>query len=73
MNGLADKIKAECQFEGLVYGQEHKIVEVAFGAKKLTMSMVMEDEKVSSEDVFEKILSWEDVVQSVDVASMQKV
>ena len=32
--------------------------------------MIVEDLKVSSDDVFEKILEWEDVVQSVDTASM---
>jgi translation elongation factor EF-1beta len=56
--------------DGLVWGQEDKIVEVAFGAKKLSMSMIIEDDKVSSEDVFEKIQSWEDDVQSVDISTM---
>ena len=48
--------------DGLVWGLEHQIVEVAYGAKKLAMTMILEDDKVSSEDIFETILSWEDDV-----------
>ena len=32
--------------EGLVWGKEHKVEEVAYGAKKLKMNMVIEDDKV---------------------------
>ena len=37
------------------------------------MSCVIEDDKVLTDDIFDKILAWEDDVQSVDVVSMQKV
>jgi len=35
LNGLAKKIREEITPEGLVWGKEHKIIEVAYGAKKL--------------------------------------
>jgi len=34
------------------------------------MNMVVEDDKVQTDDVFEKILAWEDDVQSVDIDIM---
>ena len=46
LESLAKKIRSEIVMDGLVWGKEHKIVEVAFGAKKLEMSMVVEDDKV---------------------------
>ena len=32
--------------DGLVWGKEHKLEEIAFGAKKLLINMVIEDSKV---------------------------
>jgi len=46
---------------------------VAFGIQKLQMGCVIEDEKVLTDDIFDKILAWEDDVQSVDMTSMQKL
>ena len=60
-------------FSQLGWGEEHKKVEVAFGMKKLQIGCVVEDDKVSSEDIIEIITSWEEEVQSVDIATMQKV
>jgi translation elongation factor EF-1beta len=37
------------------------------------MSCVIEDDKVATDDIFEKIQAWEDEVQSVDIDQMQKV
>ncbi len=31
------------------------------------MSCIVEDDKVLTDDIFEKILAWEDEVQNVDV------
>jgi elongation factor 1-beta len=47
LESLAKKIRSEIVMDGLVWFQEHKIVEVAFGAKKLEMSMIVEDDKVN--------------------------
>lgn len=41
---------------------------------KLQMGCVIEDEKVSIEDdVYAKILEWEDDIQSIDTVSFNKV
>ena len=58
---------------GLFWKTEHKIIPVAYGINKLLIGCVVEDDKVNSEDIVEKILAWEDEVQSVDEAGMQKV
>lgn len=54
--------------DGLVWGGS-KLVAVGFGIKKLQMNMVIEDEKVSLDDLQEKIAEDEDHVQSTDVVS----
>ena len=46
---------------------------VAFGIFKLLISMVVFDDEVSIDDVVEKIEAMEDHVQSVDVASFNKL
>lgn len=56
----------------LVWNREPKFIDVAFGIKKLQVGMVIEDEKVQTDDLYEKIESWEEV-QSTDVVTMQKV
>jgi len=58
--------------DGLVWMDEHKILEIAFGMKKLQMVMLIEDEKIMTDDVFEMIEAWEDDVQSVDTVGMAK-
>jgi len=39
----------------------------------LQISSVIEDEKVATEDVEEKIMAFDELVQSVDVAAFTKV
>ena len=70
LNVLAKKIFA-LEVDGLTWGQEVKLLPVAFGINKLQLSCIIEDDKVSTEDLFEKIESWEEV-QSTDVVTMQK-
>eukprot|EP00005_Dracoamoeba_jomungandri_P001246 CAMPEP_0174251230 /NCGR_PEP_ID=MMETSP0439-20130205/1123_1 /TAXON_ID=0 /ORGANISM="Stereomyxa ramosa, Strain Chinc5" /LENGTH=127 /DNA_ID=CAMNT_0015331497 /DNA_START=33 /DNA_END=416 /DNA_ORIENTATION=- len=50
-----------------------KIVPIAFGVKKLQITCVIEDEKVSTEDLEDKITDLDDYVQSVDIAAFVKV
>ena len=59
--------------EGLVWNTEQKILPIAFGMNKLQLGCVIEDDKVGTDDIFEKIESWEDEVQSVDTVSFQKL
>ena len=58
--------------EGLLWGAS-KFVPVAFGIQKLSISCVVEDEKVSIDWLTEEIEKFEDFVQSVDVAVFNKI
>jgi len=58
--------------EGLVWGAS-KLVAVGYGIKKLQITLVVEDELVSLDDLQEKIAEFEDYVQSSDIAAMQKL
>merc|ERR1712136_693073 len=60
------------QKEGLVWGA-HKLVPVGYGIKKLQVMCVVEDEKVSIDELCEQIQEFEDYVQSVDISSMSKI
>jgi len=72
MAELAAKLRA-IEMDGLLWGQEFKVVDVAYGIQKLVVQAIIEDEKVPLEDFEEKILSLKDHVQSVDLQSMNKV
>lgn len=58
--------------DGLVWGAS-KLVAVGFGIKKLQINLVVEDDKVSLDELQEQIEGFEDYVQSSDVAAMQKL
>ena len=58
--------------DGLVWGGS-KLVPVGFGIKKLQINLVIEDEKISLDELQEQIDESEDHVQSSDVAAMQKL
>lgn len=56
------------EMDGLTWGAS-KLVPLAFGIKKLQVNLVVEDEKVSIDDLQAKIEADEDHVQSTDVVS----
>ena len=58
--------------DGLVWGAS-KFAAVGFGIKKLQINLVVEDEKISLDELQEEIDGFEDYVQSNDVAAMQKL
>lgn len=58
--------------DGLVWGAS-KFVPVAFGIQKLTISCVVEDDKISVDWLIEEIEKLDEMVQSVDIASFNKV
>jgi len=58
--------------DGLVWGAS-KLVPLAYGIKKLQIMCVVEDEKVSIDELTEKIEGFEDLVQSVDIAAFNKI
>jgi len=58
--------------DGLVWGAS-TLVAVGFGIKKLQINLVVEDEKVSLDELQQQIEEDEDHVQSTDIAAMQKL
>lgn len=58
--------------DGLLWGQA-KLVPVGYGIKKLQIGCVVEDDKVGTDLLEEAITSFEDFVQSVDVAAFNKI
>ncbi|XP_035748934.1 elongation factor 1-beta [Egretta garzetta] len=60
------------QADGLVWGSS-KLVPVGYGIKKLQIQCVVEDDKVGTDMLEEKITAFEDYVQSMDVAAFNKI
>lgn len=60
------------QMDGLTWGAS-KRVPLAFGIYKLQIVCVVEDEKVSIDDLTETIQEFDDCVQSVDIAAFNKL
>jgi elongation factor 1-beta len=71
MKGLEEAVRG-IQKDGLVWGGS-KLVPVGFGIKKLQITLVVEDEKISLDELQEEIDGFEDYVQSSDIAAMQKL
>ena len=67
-----EKYTRGVEMEGLVWGGS-KLVPVGYGINKLQINCVIEDEKVSLDDLQDKIAEGEDYIQSSDVAAMQKL
>jgi len=70
-----DKMLESCksiEMDGLVWGAS-KLVPIGYGIQKLQVMCTVEDEKVSVDELQEKIAEFEDYVQSVDVAAMNKI
>jgi len=58
--------------DGLHWGAS-KLVPVGYGINKLQIMCTVEDDKVSIEELSEKIQEFEDFVQSVDIAAFNKI
>jgi translation elongation factor EF-1beta len=72
LDELAKKI-LDIKMDGLVWKTETKKEPVAYGIFKLIIGCVVEDEKVSTDDLEEQIMGFEDDVQSVNIISFNKV
>lgn len=59
LDELAKKIYDNINMDGLVWNKDYKILPVAYTVKKLQIGAVVEDEKVSTDDMFETIEGWE--------------
>ena len=63
-----EKIMRSIEMDGLTWGAS-KLVPVGYGIRKLQVNLVVEDEKVSIDDLQAQIEGDEDHVQSTDVVS----
>merc|ERR1719317_338033 len=70
MKALEDAVRT-IEMDGLVWGAS-KLNPVGFGINKLCILCTVVDDKVSVDDLSEKIEEFEDFVQSVDVAAFNK-
>ncbi|KPM03921.1 elongation factor 1-beta-like protein [Sarcoptes scabiei] len=71
MKAMEESVRS-IEMGGLKWGAS-KLVPLAYGIKKLQIVCVVEDEKVSIDELTEKIEQFENLVQSVDVAAFQKI
>lgn len=71
---LAEMEKAvrAIQMDGLLWGAS-QLVPIGYGIRKLQISCVIEDEKVGTDLLEEAITGIEDYVQSMDIASFNKI
>jgi elongation factor 1-beta len=73
LDELAKKLFAEIVQDGLFWKTEYKKEPVAFGIYKLIVGFSCEDEKVSVDDIVEKIEDLQEFVQSVEIHSFNKI
>ena len=69
-DAIAAKVR-KIEKEGLVWKDQHKIVPIGFGMNKLEMGMIIVDDLIGTDDIFEIIEAWEEI-QSVDVVKFNK-
>ncbi|KAJ8959608.1 hypothetical protein NQ318_021794 [Aromia moschata] len=67
-----EKATRTIEMDGLIWGAS-KLVPVGYGINKLQIMCVVEDAKVSVDELVEKIQEFEDFVQSVDIAAFNKI
>ncbi|OMH80642.1 Elongation factor 1-beta [Zancudomyces culisetae] len=67
-----EKCVRSINMDGLLWGTS-KLQPVAYGVMKLTITCTVVDDLVSTDILEEKIVDFEDYVQSVDIVSFQKI
>lgn len=72
LDALAQKILG-ITMDGLSWKTEFKKEPIAYGVFKIVIGAVVEDAKVSTDLVEEKIMEFEDDVQSIDIQSFNKL
>ena len=69
---LGKKIISTIKKEGLQWNTEYKLEENTFGIKKLIVSFLYEEDKISRKEIIDELKSWTDEIQSVDIVSINK-
>jgi len=67
-----ERLVRTIESDGLLWGQS-KLVPVGYGIKKLQISAVIEDDKVSTDWLDEMICGFTEYVQSMDIAKFNKI
>jgi elongation factor 1-beta len=67
-----ERLVRTIESDGLLWGQS-KLVPVGYGIKKLQISAVIEDAKVSTDWLEEEITGFTEYVQSMDIAKFNKI
>ncbi|XP_039253779.1 elongation factor 1-delta-like isoform X2 [Styela clava] len=70
--GEVERLVRNISTDGLKWAAS-KLVEVAFGIKKLQINCIVEDDKVGTDFLEEEITRHEDHVQSVDIVAFNKI
>eukprot|EP00505_MAST-04D_sp_SCG-Rhode-Island_P001346 Stramenopile-MAST_4_protein_1346 len=72
---LAQELKQQTHPGIICWGEEHKLIDVAFGVKKLRISMIVDDDKACTDDLEELMIAdgRDDSIQSIDLVTMSKV
>lgn len=73
LDEVAKRLFKEITQDGLFWKTEYKKEPVAFGIFKLIVAFSLEDEKVSVDDIVERIEGMDDMVQSVEIAAFNKI
>jgi len=72
LDALAKKILG-IEMDGLFWKTEYKKEPIAYGVFKIVIGATVEDDKVSTDELQEKIEAFEEEVQSVDIAAFNKL
>ena len=67
LNILAKKIMKEIKRDGLKWSEKYEIKEIGFKIKKLIMGMNVGND-TSVQDIIDQLETWEEEIQSVDIA-----
>jgi elongation factor 1-beta len=70
MKAMEDAIRG-IVMDGLIWGEEFKVIDVAYGIQKLVVQAVVEDEKVGLQDIEDKFEELSDIIQSFDMVRLR--
>ncbi|KAJ2747624.1 Translation elongation factor 1 beta [Coemansia sp. BCRC 34301] len=68
-----EKLIRTIEMDGLLWNQKSSREAIAYGVMKIVISAVVEDAKVSVDDLVDAIVAFEDYTQSVDIRSFNKL
>lgn len=68
-----EKLVRGIEMDGLTWAVKATREKIAFGVCKIRINATVEDAKVSTDDLAEKIQDFEDYVQSVDIVAFMKL